>query len=230
MFFINSYNAMRNLRTYFKVIFDSPEISDDNLRKFAEIHLQRLAAGNSGGMYSTLITATSAAYQAYFGAIVDEATQSSIQKSMTIHRDEALDAFMEAVRRQEGRIRAEYDKASAVYAEFYPQGLEEYNQATLANLETLMLRYAKAAERHIATLGEPFVTSFKDFHTTFAAARAAQLLAMGEVKAEKTETRGTRAAVEDQLMENLFTLAIKFMRSRCRHGLFRSILPPPRRG
>jgi hypothetical protein len=137
---------MRNLRTYFTVIFDSPKISDDKLRKFAEIHLQRLSADNPGGVFTPLITATTAAYQAYFGAIVDEATRTAIQKGMTLKMNDALDAFLEAVRRQEGRIRADYGKESAEYTEFYPQGLMEYNQSTLANVEALMLRYAKAAE------------------------------------------------------------------------------------
>lgn len=204
---------MRNLRTYFKVIFDSPKISDDNLRKFAEIHLQRLSADNPGGLFTPLITATSAAYQAYFGAIVDEATRTAIQKGMTLKMNDARDTFLEAVRRQEGRIHAEYGKESAEYAEFYPQGIMEYNQATLANVESLMLRYAKAAERHAALLGQNFVTTFQDFHTAFVGTRTAQLLAIGEVKAEKSDTRVSRDVLEDQLMDNLLTLAMKFKRN-----------------
>jgi hypothetical protein len=90
--------------------------------------------------------------------------------------------------------------------------LEEYNQATLADVETLMARYAQAAAPHEAELGQPFVEKFESFHTAFKAARSAQLLVMGEVKAEKADTRGTRAALEDQLMDNLLTLAMKFKR------------------
>lgn len=203
---------MRNLRSYFKVVFASPEISDDNLRKFTEIHLQRLSADNPGGIFTALVTATTTVYQVYFGSIVDEATRTAIQKGMTLKMNAALDDFLEAVRRQEGRIRADYDKPSAVYAEFYPQGLEDYNQATLADVETMMARYAQAAARHGVELGQAFVDKFAAFHTEFTAARSSQLLAMGEVKAEKTDTRGTRAAVEDQLMDNLLTLAMKFKR------------------
>lgn len=203
---------MRNLRSYFKVIFDSARISDDNLRKFAEIHLQRLSADNPGGIFTALIGATTAAYQAYFGAIVDEATRAAIQKAMTLRMNDVLDDFLEAVRRQEGRIRAEYGKESAEYAEFYPQGVMEYNEASLANIEGLMLRYAQAAERHLAQLGQTFVDTFQDFHAAFRAARSAQLLAIGEVKAEKTDTRVSRDALEDQLMDNLFTLAMRFKR------------------
>lgn len=209
----NSFDAMRNIHTYFKVIFDSSKISDDNLRKFAEIHLQRLSADNPGGIFTTLISGTTAAYQAYFGAIVDEATRAAIQKGMTLKMNDTLAAFIEAVRRQEGRIHAEYGKESAEYAEFYPQGLNEYNQASLADVETLMLRYAQAAERHAALLGQSFVDTFTDFHADFAAARTAQLLAIGEVKAEKSATRSNRDALEDQLMDNLLTLAMKFKRN-----------------
>lgn len=203
---------MRNLRTYFKVIFDSSKISDDNLRKFAEIHLQRLVGNNPDGVFTTLIGATTAAYQEYFGNMVDEATRTAIQKGMTLTMNEALDSFIKAVRRQEGRIHADFDKPSATYAEFYPQGLEEYNQASLADVETLMKRYADAAARHVEQLGQSFVATFAAFHAGFVAARQAQLMTMGEVKAEKSDVRGSRDALEDQLMDNLLTLAMKFKR------------------
>ena len=66
---------MRNLVSYFTGIFDSPRISDDNLRKFTEVHLKRLAANNPEGLFTGLLTATTAAYDDYFGAITDEDTR-----------------------------------------------------------------------------------------------------------------------------------------------------------
>ena len=37
-----------NLETFFKNHFNTSKISDDNIRKFTEIHLQRTSANNDG--------------------------------------------------------------------------------------------------------------------------------------------------------------------------------------
>jgi hypothetical protein len=203
---------MKNLRTYFTVVFDTPRISDDKLRKFVEVHLKRLAANNPGGIFSSLLAATTTAYDDYFGAITDEDTKAAIQKGLTKTMNDTLEEFIRAVRRREGTIKGEFDKDSAAYLEFFPQGLTEYNQSTLANVETLMARFVNASTKHVAELGQPFVDRFVGLKQAFVAARAAQLTAMGEVKGEKLGTAEARTALEDQLMDNVLTLAMKFKR------------------
>lgn len=203
---------MRNLRSYFTVIFDTKEISDDHLRKFTEVHLRRLAADNPQNVFTPLLTATTAAYDAYFGALKDEDTKSAIQQGLTKSMNGALHDFIRAVRRREGTIKGEFDKPSPTYEEFFPHGLEEYNQATLATVETLMTRFANAASRHVEVLGQPFADRFLALKNSFIAARAAQLSVIGEVKGDKVHTAETRDALEDQLMDNVLMLAMKFKR------------------
>lgn len=203
---------MRNLRSYFKVIFDTPEISDDNLRKFTEVHLQRLATNNPGGALTGLIAATTAAYDDYFGAITDEDLKASIQRGLTRTMNEALAEFTRAVRRREGTIRGEFEEGSATYLEFFPQGLMEYTEATLADVEKLMKRFADLAAKHVGVLGQAFADRFAGLRTSFVAARTAQLQVMGEVKGEKQEAARARTALEDQLMDNLLTLAMRHKR------------------
>lgn len=49
---------MINLQIFFKNHFDTQFISDDNMRKFADNHLQRLVVNNPGGIYTPIITDT----------------------------------------------------------------------------------------------------------------------------------------------------------------------------
>jgi hypothetical protein len=151
---------MKNLRMFFTVVFDTPEIGDDNLRKFADVHLKRLAANNPANVFTPLITATTSAYDDYFGSINGEDTKTALQKALAESMNDALDEFTRTVRRREGTIRGEFEKRSAVYTESFPQGLDEYNQATLANVETLMTRFATAAGRHVNALGQAFADRF----------------------------------------------------------------------
>jgi len=204
---------MKNLRSYFTVIFDTPEISDDNLRKFTEVHLQRLAANNPAGAFTGLLTATTAAYDAYFGAIADEDLKAAIQVGLTRTMNDALAEFQRAVRRREGTVRSEFGEGTAAYVEFFPRGIGEYTEATLADVETLMRRLVSLATKHVAELGQPFADGFQALLDAFSAARAAQLRVMGEVKGEKLGTAAARNALEDQLMDNLLTLAMKFKRN-----------------
>jgi hypothetical protein len=203
---------MRNLRSYFTVVFDTPRISDDNLRKFVEVHLKRLAANNPGGIFSALLAATTTAYDAYFGAITDEDTKAAIQKGLTKTMNDTLEEFIRAVQRREGTIKGEFEKGSATYLEFFPKGLTEYGEATLADVEKLMTRFANVSANHVGQLGQPFVDRFVGLKQAFVAARAAQLTVMGEVKGEKLGTAEARTVLEDQLMDNVLTLAMKFKR------------------
>ncbi len=195
---------MQNLKTFFTNHYDTDRISDNRLRKFTEDHLQRTA---ELGTYPNLVTETQAVYTGYFGAITDEATKTAIREGQTKAVEAAVKAIKNAVSQQEGLIRAKYGKDSPEYQEFLPQGVSEYADATLANIETLVVRFANAAEAHKAEL-TGLNTQFNQLHTAFTTARNAQLGTKGEVAAGKATTATSRDAVEIQLMKNLLAIAL----------------------
>lgn len=201
---------MLNLRTYFKVIFDDEKLSDDNLRRFTEDHLGRLAANNDTGAYTVMLTATQGAHDAYFGAIADEDTRAAVRKSLTAAMNAVFEDFKVQVRRREGRVRDAFGPATPAYLEFFPRGLNEYGEATLSTVETLMTRLVDAARRHLADLGQPFLDQFTALKSNFSVARQAQVQKKGEVSEGKTGTAGARDALELQLMDNLLVLAREF--------------------
>lgn len=84
---------MINLETLFKNHFNTDRISDDNMQKFAEIHLQRMSANNGGGEFTQMITDTTTAYTGYFGAITDEDTKFAVQQGLTIAMNNSMKAF-----------------------------------------------------------------------------------------------------------------------------------------
>lgn len=223
---------MVNLMTFFRNHFDTKEISDDRLRKFSEDHLQRLAANNGNGEYTDLIAAATAAYNGYFGAITDEDTRFAIQQGLTRAMQNIFEEFKKAVSQKEGMVRALWGKESPEYQEFFPLGLREYAQATLATVETLMSRMADAAERRLAALGQPFADQFADLKSRFLAARAGQLQKFGAVADSRNTTRESRDELEIQLMKSLLTLALKFTGDGERGlGFFdQSIIRPAGRG
>ena len=152
---------MINLITLFKNHFDTKEISDDNMKKFAEVHLQRLTANNSGGDFTQMITDTTTAYTNYYGSITDEDTKFAVQQGLTVTMNNIMESFKNAVSQKEGLVRGNFGKDSPEYQEFSPLGVTEYRSGTLANIEVLMDRFSKAAAAHVAVLGVPFQTEFQ---------------------------------------------------------------------
>ena len=200
-----------NMETFFKNHFNTKEISDDNIRKFTEIHLQRMVAKNAGGSFSAMITNTTTAYTNYFGSITNEDTKFALQQGLTITVNNAVENFKKAVSQKEGLVRGFFGKTSLEYQEFFPLGVTEYTKAILANVETLMTRFVTAANGHVGVLGIPFLTEFQDYLNTYKSAREAQLLKIGEVVDSKTGTSFKRDVVENELMKNVHLIGSMFV-------------------
>ncbi len=200
---------MVNLATFFKVPFDSKEISDDDLRAFTLDHLQRLKAA-AGAKYAALVAPTEAAYTGYFGAMTGEDTAASLREGLTRRVNAAVEAFQAAVSQKEGIVRGTFGKDAPAYQEFFPRGLSEYGRATLAEIETLMTRMTDAALRHKTELGQPLADQFAALRAEFVAARTAQLGKKGEVSEGRAGTSARRDTLELQLMDNLLVLAREF--------------------
>jgi hypothetical protein len=202
---------MMDLKRLFKNHFNTNKISDDKLRKFAEVHLQRLSANNGTAQFTTMITATTAAYNSYFGSITNEDTKFAIQQGLTIAMNNVVENFKKFVSQKEGIVRGNFNKETPEYQEFFPLGLTEYSNATLANIETLISRFVGAAERHNAVLGAALQSDAENYLTDFQNARTAQLNKIGEVQAQKSETSTTRDGIENELMKNVHLIASMFI-------------------
>lgn len=132
---------MRDLNMYFEIAFLKARISFENLRKFAEITIQRISMNNPGGIYTDILTALTNAYTSYFGDIVDEETKKALKEGSTITMNNAMNAFIGWVRQKEGIISGTFGIGSAIHQAFYPHGMTEYTNMDLGNAETIMNRY-----------------------------------------------------------------------------------------
>jgi hypothetical protein len=219
---------MINLFSLYQNLFGTKEISDDNLKKFVQDHLQRMVANNGGGVFTDRITETTLAYTGYFGNITDKDTALAMQQALTLTADTIIAGFKSSVSQKEGLVRSTYGKDSPTYQEFFPHGVTEYTHATKANIETLMNRMATGATAHVADLGVPFKTLFADYKTNYTTARNAQLAQMGHVSTERTETHATRDVIEMQLCKNLHFIGFTFPADadRCMDFFDQSIIRP----
>lgn len=204
---------MLDLRNFFKNHFDSIQISDDNLRKFSEDHLQRLTANNTGGQYTPLLSDTQILYDDFNTLIKKEDQIYSQQQGKTITTDNIISDFVQMVSRKEGAVRSEFGKDSAEYQEFFPNGLSEYHQISKANAEMLMERMRNAGQLYVAQLGQNFVTLFDTFLANYITARQQQLQAIAKVGSLKSDAEIAREKLTKQLMRNLLMVSANFVGS-----------------
>jgi len=194
---------MINLNILFKNHFSSRLISDNSIRKFAEVHLQRLSANNSGGEFTQTITDTQNVFDSYFGSMNDEDQNFAVQQGLTISVTKVLNEFKQFISSSEGLVRAQFGKKSAEYQEFFPNKMKEYWHLNLANAEKVMERFYNVAGKHTNVFGYSITNLAQTLLTEFTEARSNQLKKKGEVAEKKSSTRERRKNLELQLIKNL---------------------------
>lgn len=194
---------MLNLNILFKNHFSSRLISDNSIRKFAEVHLQRLSANNSGGEFTQTITDTQNVFDSYFGSMSDEDQNYAIQQGLTISVTKVLNEFKQFISSSEGLVRAQFGKKSSEYQEFFPNKMKEYWHLNLANAEKVMERFYNVAGKHSNVFGDSIKNLAQTLLTEFTEARSNQLKKKGEVAEKKSSTRERRKNLELQLIKNL---------------------------
>ena len=197
---------MLDLSLLFKNHFGTRLISDNNIRKFSDIHLQRLIANNSGGKLDQIITETQNAYDQYFGSIKEEDQSFAVQQGLTISVYKVLNEFKRFVSSSEGLVRAQFGKKSAEYQEFIPYGLKEYWHLNLTKAESTMERFYQATEKYKTVFGDSLKNLAQSLLAEFREARQNQLNKKGEVSQKKVATGDNRRVLEIQLMKNLHYL------------------------
>jgi len=201
---------MINLKSLFKNHFSDKEISNDELRKFAEDNLMRLTANNPSSAFTTIISATGIKYTAYFGALSNTDVAEAVRQALTVTVDNKLKAFKEKVSRKEADIRSAFGKDGAEYQEFFPHGMTEYSNATKENVEVLMERLVVSSNKYAAQLPDDFPDMWSATHDEYQTARATQLGKKGMV-ADNADTRdAARTALELQLVANLHFIGFTY--------------------
>jgi len=223
---------MINIQRFFENHLSNREISAEELRQFAEDHIGRLKAQPTlPAAITALLAPTEAAFATFDAALSARTTLQATQSGGTISKDEALQLFRTTVRQREGRIRDKFAKGSAPYAEFFPQGLKEYNKARLGQVIGLLDRLIAAATKHQAALGPELLAEFTAIKTSFSTARDGQVESKGDLAQARAKVASTRTVLELQLGRNILAIASQFLGQTAQAAIYfnQSLLEDPTR-
>lgn len=223
---------MINIERFFENQLANRKISGEELRQFTEDHIGKLGAMSAlPANLAALLAPTEAAFGAFDAALSARTTLQATQSGGTITKDEALQLVRTTVRQREGRVRDTFAKGSGPYAEFFPQGLKEYNQARLGQIPGLLDRLIIAATKHKVKLGPELLAEFTALKTTFSTAREGQVDAKGDLAQARANVASTRTTLELQLGKNILAIASHHLGSRERAADYfnQSLLEDPSR-
>jgi hypothetical protein len=185
-------------------LFDTHELSNANLRGFSDNFLIRLALNNPGGIYTGLITDTTTKYTNFYGKITNQSVKDAISQGLTIATNNSKATVLEEMGRLQNLIRYRFGATSPTYQEFYPHGMDEYHQAKIDDIGTILDRFAEAAVAHLTATERADVITFI---ANFKAARTAQVTVIAEVDILGTGKHVDRKALTMQLTVDFLTIA-----------------------
>jgi len=202
---------MLEIIKYFRILFTHKNISRERLKDFCEDHIARLNANNPGGIFTTILTQITAAYNNYYGDLSSESVNLAVKEGKTVAMKNSRAALVQQLSDNEKLVAFTYRINKDKYEEFYPLGVTEYIQADLATLETISHRYLQVLNNYAADFPPAFIADYTAVQATFIANRNAQVTAKGNVSAERSDLVTSRAALVKQLTTNLLIIATQFV-------------------
>jgi len=188
-------------------LFDDQKLFDKDLQPFCEDHLIRMANNNPGAIYSSRITDTSNKLMAFSGARVSEMTKIAVREGLSQAMMEKRTLMLEQVSSIGRLVDYKYVNDQEKYQQFFPQGVDEYYQADLGELNPLLDRLQTAATTHLTANHPIDVTALTNAITDFKTARTSQLNAFSEEETLASDRRIERKNLTLQLTSNFLILA-----------------------
>ncbi len=198
-----------NYARFTRNLFGSNNFSRNELNLFATDLISRLSSMQNSLLPAADKTLLIDLHEAFVNTFGTLAISSAIQKGGTLSRQDAYDAILEFISREEGAIKSKFGKNTPIYIEFYPQGLREYYGATVEGIKVLLFRYSATADKYKALLSTDFVRTLGTLQTAYVDARDTQVSSKSSKKTAQTEMQQNRKALTEHLTTCVLLIAAR---------------------
>ena len=178
-------------------LLDEKSITDTRLTNFLEDTIARLTVQNTNKIYEKIIKDLTLHSEALRKDIGDIDTGKTSLKGKTRTNDQVMTDFHHTMKIKEGVIAdtvGGYD--SSGYLDFYPNGLNEYGQATKTQMPTLVTRIYKATEKHKGEMNPLLVALLMSYETAWEESREVQQKEQGSIDDFRTVQSENRLEAE----------------------------------
>ena len=158
---------MLHIVKFFENLFDDAKITVNRLIDFAKDNIGKMTSNNTGGIYTSRITATQTKVDALQTVLDNKNTDGSNYAGSTVSKTQSRAYFQNYLSQQEGLIKSVFGKGSQQYTEFFPKGLSGFQQATDTNFDSMAKTVVQKATEYVAELGTPFKTQITALYTAY---------------------------------------------------------------
>ena len=197
---------MIDLNRLFENWFQNPEITPARKLSFADDLRDRLAANNAGGVFNVILPQLDAALTAAGGAASSEAVAIAVRKAGVQAKVTLLEEIKTLISRRSGRISDGFGKKSAVYTEFFPNGVTAYREMIEGGVDAHLDILIAAGKKHDPAME----AEFKALKASWAAAKQAAGDQIATASAAGGGQDAAIATLNEVLMKVVFTAALAF--------------------
>ena len=192
---------------FFSNVFHVKNVIDSRLQTFIRFVIAALILNNPLGVFDDVILKLTNAYTTYFGDYNTKAIDKSDATGYTVGIVDAIKAFIDGVHEDFHKIAAIFPEGSAIYKQFFPKGLTEFNHVTRDNILQLSNRLKLKANQYKAQLGgAPFAARYAAFDADIVTNLATQNTSNTTVKAVIGTVKTSRLPVEEALMTAMYAV------------------------
>ncbi len=196
-----------NYARFTKNLFASDTFSRNEINLFTVDFLSRLNTMQNSVLPTADKNLLISLHQDFVTSYGELSTNSAVQKGGTMSRQDAYDAIIAFISREEGAIKSKFGKNTPIYTEFYPQGINEYRTATVEGIKVLLFRYSATADKYKALLSTDFVRNLGTLQTNYIDARDTQVSSKSSRKSAQTELQKNRKALTEHLTKCVLIIA-----------------------
>ncbi|TCZ75008.1 hypothetical protein [Flaviaesturariibacter aridisoli] len=196
--------------------FNDPKISNYRMLLFGEdaySSLKEFLADMAAGIELPLAT-----YRDLLGGVI---TARAVLKGRTVSVDDYSDAFLSTIRRTEDSLGVHnIRKGHPTYLEFFPQGLDGYNDINRGSAHALMQLAAAAASKHPDLLTTELAAELAAFPEGWLRVRGAQQVQAGSADDKAASVRAARRVLETALCKALHEVGARYPADAATAGSF----------
>ena len=179
---------------------------------YVKRHINHLKSANRPA-FATIISETEVLYNDLFGVITLREQNYNQRISLTQNVKTIRNEFNKGIDELEEVVIYKFHKNSAVYNEFFNNGITYYKKANLSEILVRMQLAESLAIKYEADIGNTYAKGLKAIRIKFETEINAQQIAAGEVSNVIPDYEAKRLAMDKQLLKNVCVIIIEHIDS-----------------
>lgn len=199
-----------NILKIFSNPYDTADITDERLYKFATNHENRLIADNANKQFDAILKVLSPVLILFARLLGIEDTTENVRKGATLTVDTFTEDVHAKMKNYYIKLAAVFDENSPAMIEFYPDKVSGYYNITREDMPVIVERLETVANKYQKSIDAEIYKTLVGFKETWDSLRDNQEQSKGKLSTTKEDIKTGRQNVEFALLDGQHDIAKMF--------------------